>query len=77
MKTKAIALFLVAFCACTSLAVQAETIEEVLEKSVPYSAMLSVSPESGDLIFFIAQNLFYAGREESQIKFLALFFLLT
>ena len=56
MKTKATALFFAALCACASLAVQAETIEGVLEKSAPYSALFTVSPESGDLIGYPFKN---------------------
>ncbi len=45
---KTSALFLLAACAWTFAA--AETVEGVLEKSAPYSALFSASPESGDLI---------------------------
>lgn len=56
MKTKAAARLFAIFCACSSLAVQAETIEGVLEQGKVYSALFTVSPESGDLIGFAAKN---------------------
>jgi hypothetical protein len=45
---KTSAILALAACACTFAA--AETVEGVLEKSAPYSALFSASPESGDLI---------------------------
>ena len=48
------ALFLLAACAWTFAA--AETVEGVLEKSTPYSALFSASPESGDLIGYPFKN---------------------
>lgn len=51
---KTSALFLLAACAWTFAA--AETVEGVLEKSAPYSALFSASPESGDLIGYPFKN---------------------
>lgn len=51
---KTAALFLLAACAWTFAA--AETVEGVLEKSAPYSALFSASPESGDLIGYPFKN---------------------
>ena len=51
---KPYALFLLAACAWTFAA--AETVEGVLEKSAPYSALFSASPESGDLIGYPFKN---------------------
>ena len=51
---KTSALFLLAACAWTLAA--AETVEGVLEKSTPYSALFSASPESGDLIGYPFKN---------------------
>ena len=51
---KTSALFLLAACAWTFAA--AETVEGVLEKSTPYSALFSASPESGDLIGYPFKN---------------------
>lgn len=62
MKTKAIAFFLVAFCACASLTVQAGTIEGVLEQGKVFSVLFAVSVESGDLLGFATKSQFYAGK---------------
>jgi hypothetical protein len=51
---KTSALLLLAACAWTFAA--AETVEGVLEKSAPYSALFSASPESGDLIGYPFKN---------------------
>lgn len=51
---KTASLFLLAACAWTFAA--AETVEGVLEKSAPYSALFSASPESGDLIGYPFKN---------------------
>ena len=51
---KTSALFLLAACAWTLAA--AEAVEGVLEKSTPYSALFSASPESGDLIGYPFKN---------------------
>ena len=51
---KTSAIFLLAACAWTFAA--AETVEGVLEKSAPYSALFSASPESGDLIGYPFKN---------------------
>lgn len=56
MKTKATARLLALFCACASLGAQAETIEGVLEQGKVYSALFTVSAESGDLIGFPFKN---------------------
>lgn len=51
---KTSALFLLAACAWTFAA--AESVEGVLEKGAPYSALFSASPESGDLIGYPFKN---------------------
>lgn len=47
---KTSAIVILAACAWTFAA--AETVEGVLEKGAPYSALFSASPESGNLIGF-------------------------
>ncbi len=57
---KKISAIVLAACAWTFAA--AETIEGVLEKSAPYSALFSASPESGDLIGYPFKNQSAVGR---------------
>ncbi|MCX7255929.1 MAG: hypothetical protein NTZ64_04125, partial [Polaromonas sp.] len=57
---KTSAILALAACACTFAA--AETVEGVLEKSAPYSALFSASPESGDLIGYPFKNQSVVGK---------------
>lgn len=57
---KSAAIFLLATCAYTFAA--AETVEGVLEKGTPYSALFTVSRESGDLIGYAFKNQSAAGK---------------